>query len=179
MDDDIEVAVGDGLTPRQERFAVEYARTGNASEAARSAGYSARSAGQQGWMLLKNPQILARVSTEQAAMVAEQRARLSALANAALDSLAATLDEASPGSMARVKACELILDRAGHKPVERVSADVATVSLDDMDDEMAARVIQAARDRLNMGAVFIVPPAAPSIEAWAAEHAPKDPQQPA
>jgi hypothetical protein len=170
--DDIDIS-GDGLTLRQEKFAVEYARTGNAYQAALSAGYGPSYAKASSYKMLDNVGIRARVESEQAAMLAEQRARLSAMANAALDALAATLGNAAPGSMARVRAAEIILDRAGHKPVERVSADVATIDIDAMDDETAARVIQAARDRLNMGAVFIVPPVAPSIEAWAAEHTPK------
>ncbi len=44
-----------GLTPRQERFAREYARSGNAKRSATLAGYSARGAKQAGCALWKYP----------------------------------------------------------------------------------------------------------------------------
>lgn len=45
------------LTPRQKRFAEEYALCLNKSKAARQAGYSAASAGTMGYELWKNPQV--------------------------------------------------------------------------------------------------------------------------
>lgn len=47
--------------PRHEHFAAAYALTRNASEAARNAGYSLKTAGSQGHDLLKRPEIKARV----------------------------------------------------------------------------------------------------------------------
>lgn len=49
------------LNERQKRFAEAYLETGNASEAARRAGYSAKSAKVQGCELLTNPNIRAYV----------------------------------------------------------------------------------------------------------------------
>jgi hypothetical protein len=45
------------LSPKQERFAREYARSGNAKRSAVLAGYSVRSAKQVGSVLLKNPRV--------------------------------------------------------------------------------------------------------------------------
>ena len=55
------------LNPRQTAFAIVYAGCGNASEAARQAGYSEKSAGIQGHELLKNPKIQALIDRERAA----------------------------------------------------------------------------------------------------------------
>ncbi len=50
-----------GLTPRQERFCEEYAIDLNATAAARRAGYSEKTAEQQGSRLLRNVQVKARI----------------------------------------------------------------------------------------------------------------------
>jgi len=49
-----------GLTPRQAAFAREYVLTGNASEAARRAGYNGR-VGEMGYALLRNPGVQAAI----------------------------------------------------------------------------------------------------------------------
>lgn len=167
MDDDIlPLEVGD-LSPRREAFAVAYARIGVAWKAAVEAGYSPDSARVTGPRLLRDAAILARVRQEQAQVLAEQRARLSAMATAALDSLEKSIGETQPGSMARVRACEVVLDRAGHRPVEQVQAAVGVRDLDGMTEDEARQIVEDAKARLGFG-VFIVPPQAPSIEAWAA-----------
>lgn len=50
------------LNARQEAFCQNYARTPNATQAAKDAGYSERTAYSQGFDLLKKPEILSRVS---------------------------------------------------------------------------------------------------------------------
>ena len=50
------------LTPKQERFCREYLKDLNASRAAKRAGYSVRTAAQQGARLLKNANVRRRVS---------------------------------------------------------------------------------------------------------------------
>src|SRR5262245_26754988 len=50
-----------GLTPRQQRFVEEYLIDLNATQAAIRAGYSSKTAGQQGERLLKNVEIKAAV----------------------------------------------------------------------------------------------------------------------
>ncbi len=51
-----------GLTPRQERFCQEYAIDLNATAAARRAGYSEKTAEQQGSRLFRNVQVKARIA---------------------------------------------------------------------------------------------------------------------
>jgi phage terminase small subunit len=51
------------LNPKQERFVEEYLKDLNATQAAIRAGYSAKTAGVQGFDLLKNPKIEAAVAT--------------------------------------------------------------------------------------------------------------------
>ena len=50
-----------GLTEKQERFCLEYVVDFNASDAARRAGYSEKTAGAIGWENLKKPEITQRV----------------------------------------------------------------------------------------------------------------------
>ncbi len=64
----------DDLSPRQRHFAEAYAACGNASEAARKAGYSIRTATSQGGRLLRNAHVAARITQLQAE--AAQRAGL-------------------------------------------------------------------------------------------------------
>jgi len=54
------------LTPKQHRFVAEYLVDLNASQAALRAGYSARTAPQQGSRLLKNAQVQAAIAAQQA-----------------------------------------------------------------------------------------------------------------
>ena len=50
------------LTDKQERFAQAYVLHRNATEAAKAAGYAARSAYNQGYRMLKNEEIIERIS---------------------------------------------------------------------------------------------------------------------
>lgn len=104
------------LNVRQEKFAVEYARTGNATQAAKNAGYSQKTAYAQGSMLLKNLEVLARKDQEYQAMLSESREKLSRMVMDALSALHDTLKNAPPGSMARVQAANVILEKSGLNP---------------------------------------------------------------
>lgn len=67
-----EISVSDVLNAQQERFCREYLIDYNATEAATRAGYSNKTAASQGWRLLRNAKVLARVRELQA----EQAERL-------------------------------------------------------------------------------------------------------
>jgi hypothetical protein len=54
------------IPPRWITFAVEYAVSGNGTQAAKAAGYSPKAAAQQAYVLLRNPKIQALISEEQA-----------------------------------------------------------------------------------------------------------------
>ena len=131
--------VADALPPRQEMFALEYARTGNASKAAREAGYSLPGAAQQGYVLLRNPNVLARVSELQAEWHAEQVAAIRDHVAPAIETLAEISrgDAPASGAQARVMAACALLDRAGFQPIQKVetnqqSAIILQLSRDDM-----------------------------------------------
>ncbi len=53
----------ESLNPRQEKFCGHYALTGNATEAARRAGYAERSAGNHGFRLIRDPRVRDRIYT--------------------------------------------------------------------------------------------------------------------
>ena len=131
--------VAGALTPRQEMFAVEYARTGNASNAARVAGYSLPGAAQQGHALLRNPNVLARVSELQAEWHAQQIAAIRDHVAPAIQTLAEISrgDAPASGAQARVMAACALLDRAGFQPIQKVetnqqTAIIVQVAPDDM-----------------------------------------------
>ena len=58
--------MGKGLTPKQQRFVDEYLVDLNATQAAIRTGYSPKTAGSQGFELLKKPEIAAAVRAAQA-----------------------------------------------------------------------------------------------------------------
>jgi phage terminase small subunit len=62
------------LTAKQERFVAEYLIDSNATQAAKRAGYSERSANEQGCMLLAKPHIRAAVDAARAAQAERLRA---------------------------------------------------------------------------------------------------------
>ncbi len=59
---------GQRLKPRQEAFCEHFVATGNATEAARRAGYSARAAAVQGYRLLKKANVADRIRAHQTAI---------------------------------------------------------------------------------------------------------------
>lgn len=120
-----------------------YAETGDATAAAVAAGYSARTAKQQAARLLTDADLLARArelratkAKEQGDDFVRQQAKLRFAADGAIKALeeiagGAAVDAEgktnlkwSNGAQARVMAAVAILDRAGHKPVERVEQRV-------------------------------------------------------
>lgn len=60
------------LTPKQKAFADAYIETGNASEAARRAGYSARTAAKIGSENLQKPDIIAYINSRMAKIEAQR-----------------------------------------------------------------------------------------------------------
>jgi hypothetical protein len=72
-----------GLTAKQDRFAVEYARGLSAAQAARQAGYSRRSAAVAGSRLSRNPKVTERVFKE----MQQHQKRFQASSNGVLQEL--------------------------------------------------------------------------------------------
>lgn len=129
-------------TELQQRFVVEFvANGGNATSAAKVAGYSMKTAGQIGFKLLGNAHV-------QDAIRAEQRRLLHGdLATKALGVLRAILDDEKAPTGARVDAAKTILDRAGLVALrpEEVKEDVP---LHQMSAAALARTIDAGEQRI-------------------------------
>lgn len=111
---------------RADAFVAAYGRTGNATQAAIDAGYSAKTARQQGAALLSKLDKDGRCSQARAAFLAEQedakkrqRRMLVEGADDAIIALRAVVQgRVQKGAVAMVSAATAILDRAGHKPVD-------------------------------------------------------------
>lgn len=115
------------LTQMQHEFAMAYvmAGDGNASAAARHAGYSPASANKTGWLLSNNPAVLAHIRNLTSALLA----RSAPIAALTMQKLALN----ARSEMVRQHAAADILDRAGFRPPEQhqhlVSGGV-TISID-------------------------------------------------
>ncbi len=118
---------------KADAFVAAYGRTGNATQAAIEAGYSPRSARPTGSKLLTDPDIYSRAQNARQAYLDGQqdvRARQSGALIAAADDAITYLhsllkgDVDSRGSPGKVAAALGVLDRAGHKPVEKVEQKV-------------------------------------------------------
>ena len=116
---------------RRELFIAAYAATGNATSAAIAAGYAEKNADVTGDRLLREPATGARAREARdmhmratADDFARQQAALREAGDAAIEALLAVAQNPKASPMARVQAAIGILDRAGHKPVERIEAAV-------------------------------------------------------
>jgi hypothetical protein len=113
MSSSFAVASHVGLTERQATFALRYVDNGgNARQAALAAGYALRSAAKTGFELKQHPGIQTRI---------EQLTRklLGTHAPLAVATLVNVMQDPEANAMARVRAAEILLDRAGFKPIER------------------------------------------------------------
>ncbi len=139
----------DEIARRAELFIEAYAATGNGEGSAVVAGYSpGRSAREAATKFLAQPEIGSRAREArdsfvgaQAAEFARQAARIRVYAADAIESLRDVALN-SKSHMARVSAAIALADRAGHKPVEHVVADInekrTTRELPDADLERIA-----------------------------------------
>ena len=115
---------------RRVLFVEAYATTGNGEAAALAAGYAESQARGQAAQFMSDPALSTRARASREKWVAAQsdayQRQAKALVDASDDAIAAlqkivtATDERTNGMQARVQAAVAILDRAGHKPVERV-----------------------------------------------------------
>jgi len=89
------------LTIKQERFATEYAISGNAAAAARVAGYSDRSARQIGFENLTKHDIQAAIQAHQQALAARLEIDRAAVIEAVLGAIEAAKEQGAPSVMLR------------------------------------------------------------------------------
>ncbi len=142
---------------RRVLFIEAYATTGNGEAAALAAGYAESQARGQAAQFMSDPALSARARASREKWVADQsdayQRQAKALVNASDDAIAAlqkivtAQDERTNGMQARVQAAVAILDRAGHKPVERVEQ---TTRWEDVTRELASVDAQSVlRDALD------------------------------
>ena len=121
------------MTEQQEKFAIEYARTGNATQSAISAGYSEESARKQGSRLLTNEDIRKKVDEVKAQMAEELRNKMAKEASTAFDVLVKIMNNQSAKDADRIKCAIDLLDRAGYVAEKKVDVSVAKADMDKMD----------------------------------------------
>ena len=116
------------ITKQQQQFVHNYAQTGNATQSAIEAGYSEKTATEQGSRLRK--QLQKEISTEANDLLAGRVSRL-------LDMMY-TIAEESPSDSSRIAAIKDLLDRAGYKPVEIIETSVSDLSSDERKQKINA-----------------------------------------
>lgn len=151
---------------RIELFIAAYAQTGDATSSAIAAGYSVNGAHTRGELLLHKVEVESRAREARDAVVAAKKdtfQRQQDALKAASDDAIKVLREVaagaprdaqgnasrawSIGAQARVQAAMAILDRAGHKPIERVQQEIAwsDVSRELADMDVEAVLVDAVK----------------------------------
>jgi len=110
------------LTNKQKLFIAAYLNSFNAAHAAREAGYSEKTARTQGSVLLTNPNIKKAIEIELNDIYAKQKQKLIRASDLAIKALVETIEKGK--GLARVTAANSILDRGGHKAVDRFQGDI-------------------------------------------------------
>ena len=117
------------ITGKQEKFIELYCKSGNATQAALDAGYSEKTARQQGHQLKKTfrSRIDTYVVDNMSDVIPENL------------SIVQELARSSPSDSVKLSAANSLLDRAGLKPVERIEqTTVEHMSIEEIDKELDA-----------------------------------------
>lgn len=130
------------LNNKQKKFVENYLKTFNATKSAKNAGYSEKTAAEQGYRLLRNVQIAEAINEELGEIYEKQKKVLIRAADSAINALIDTVENGK--GLARVQAANSVLDRAGHKPIDKVQADVKTeaVDPDEIRNKLMERIIK-------------------------------------
>lgn len=130
------------LTEMQQLFVLHFTATqgaiGNASEAARRAGYSEKTAGEQGRQLLEKPHVYAAITE------ANRRQISGSMATKAAALLERLVDDEAVSSRVRLEAAKTILDRAGYvapkaPPEDEEEKPLEALSIDELERLVAKR----------------------------------------
>lgn len=140
------------MTPKQRFFALEYLLDMNAKRAATAAGYSPKTAEQQGYQLLQNPEVARFVAEQQgkrahklevtADRIAEEMAKIgfSDIRRAVRwQTVAMSADEVSEELEQQAQGGALKRSRSA------VSADVVLIDSEDLDDDTAAAISEVSQ----------------------------------
>lgn len=121
------------MTPRQKAFADAYIATGNASEAARRAGYSSRTANRIGHENLTKPVIAAYIAERMAAQDAERVADADEVLGFLTSIMRGEIDDRNGKELYasdRIKAAQELMKRYKDAP----TAPVLPIIIDDVSD---------------------------------------------
>lgn len=102
------------MKEQQERFAIEYANCGNATQAAIKAGYSQFSAEVQGCRLLKNDKVQAKIEEIRSQWEQELRKKMANEALTAFNVLVNVMNDIDAKDADKIRCAIDILDRAGY-----------------------------------------------------------------
>lgn len=129
------------LTNKQKRFVYEYLIDSNGTQAAIRAGYSEKTAQEQSSRLLSNVMVQEIINNELDELYKKQKQTLIKGADLAIEAL---IDAVKNGKgLAKVQAANSILDRAGHKSVDRIQANIKTeqgVNIDEIKSKLIERL---------------------------------------
>ncbi|OGT62426.1 MAG: hypothetical protein A3E85_04175 [Gammaproteobacteria bacterium RIFCSPHIGHO2_12_FULL_45_12] len=118
------------LNQRQLRFIDEYLLDLNATQAAIRSGYSKKTAYSIGQENLKKPEIKQIIDTELTNLHNTQRNRLLMAAESAIIALTEIIEKGT--GIARVQAANSILDRVGHKAIDKFHCAIETTAKSNM-----------------------------------------------
>lgn len=114
------------LNPKQLIFVQEYMKNGNGKHAAIAAGYSERSAESQASRMLRDAKVKQYLNKKEANLDRDLREIFVNDAVKAYNVLLEIMLKPDAMDKDRLVAARDLLDRAGYKPTEKVSADVNT-----------------------------------------------------
>lgn len=112
------------LTVRQKRFIDAYALCGNVSEAARRAGYSAKTAAQMGHENLRKPDIAAAIALRQAVYASELQIAKDDIVAGILSAIRLAREQENPAAM--IQGCAALAKLCGFYGPERQQVELSS-----------------------------------------------------
>ncbi|MDG4602268.1 MAG: terminase small subunit [Defluviicoccus sp.] len=122
------------LTTRQERFCERFVELGNASAAAKAAGYLPASARNTGYRLLRDPRIATRIAAIQAQMADQHCRQVDILLGKLETVFRRALDDHQFAAAARAIELQAKLAGLGDRPQARTTPRRDKAALDTADD---------------------------------------------
>lgn len=123
------------MTEQQEKFAIEYAVCGNATQSAKNAGYSEATAYSQGQRLLKNVEVAKKINEIKAQLAEDLRCKLVKEATTAFNVLVGIMNDGDAKDADRIKCAIDVMDRAGFVAQQKV--EVTTGNSDKLNEIFA------------------------------------------
>lgn len=126
------------MTKQQERFAIEYASSGNATQAAKNAGYSEATAYSQGQRLLKNVEVAEMINSIKVQLAEDLRSEMVREASTAFNVLTSIMKSSEARDGDKIKCAIDVLDRAGYAAEKKLALRTnEDKSLDRLRQDMA------------------------------------------